>query len=151
MSKPHGFSWVDKPLLAAMARPDSLEQLLLLRQQGIEVLLSLTEDPPRRDWINDAGLMLVHVPIIDMAAPSQDQLDHCVSAIARANQQNIGVAVHCGAGMGRTGVIVAAYFVDKGASGPQAIARIRRLRPGSIETEDQAHAIEEFARRHRAE
>jgi atypical dual specificity phosphatase len=147
MSRPHGFSWIEKPLLAAMGRPDSLEELTWLRSQGTEVLLSLTEDPPRRDWVNDAGLMLVHVPVTDMEAPTQEQLDRCLSAIARANQQNMGVAVHCTAGLGRTGVVLACYFVDQGLSAQNAIARVRRLRPGSIETEEQAEAVEDFARR----
>ncbi len=149
MSKPQGFSWIDKPLLAAMARPESLEELAWLRKQGIEVLLSLTEDPPRRDWVNDAGLLLVHVPVVDMEAPSPEQLAHCVSAISRANGRNLGVAVHCGAGLGRTGVVVACYFVSKGLSAANAIARVRRMRPGSIETDEQAEAVEEYARQKR--
>jgi atypical dual specificity phosphatase len=149
MSRPPGFSWIDKPLVAAMARPESLDQLAWLRQQGLEVLLSLTEDPPRRDWVNDAGMLLVHVPVEDMEAPTQEQLDRCVSAITRANGQHLGVAVHCSAGMGRTGAVLACYFVDKGLSAQNAIARVRRMRPGSIETDDQAAAVEEFARRRR--
>jgi atypical dual specificity phosphatase len=151
MSKPYGFSWIEKPLLAAMGRPDSLEELTWLRQQGAEVLLSLTEDPPRRDWVNDAGMMLVHVPVVDMEAPTQDQLDRSVSAILKANEQKIGVAVHCGAGLGRTGVVLACYFVEKGLAARDAITRVRRMRPGSIETDEQADAVEEFARRHRSQ
>jgi atypical dual specificity phosphatase len=130
-----------------MARPEDPDELSWLRQQGIDLLLSLTEDPPRRDWIDDAGLLLYHVPVTDMEAPSQEQLDRCISAIARANQRQMGVAVHCGAGLGRTGVVLACYFVSKGLTAANAIARVRRLRPGSIETEEQSEAVEEFARR----
>ena len=65
--------------------------------------------------------------------------------------QNKGVAVHCGAGLGRTGVVLAAYFVATGATAQNAVARIRRLRPGSIETDEQAEAIEHYARRKRRE
>ena len=147
MSRPQGFTWIDKPLLAALARPESPEELTWLRRQGIELLLSLTEDPPRRDWLNDASLLLFHVPVIDMAAPTQEQLDRAVSAIQRANERQMGVAVHCGAGLGRTGVVLACYFVSKGLTAANAIARVRRLRPGSIETDDQADAVVEFARR----
>ena len=149
MSPPQGFSWIDRPHLAALARPRSLEDLQWLRQQGIEVLISLTEEPLRRDWVNDAGLLAFHEPLEDMEPPSQEQLDRCVSAIARANDRKMGVAVHCGAGLGRTGVVLAAYFVARGLSASNAIARIRRLRPGSIETDEQAAAVELYARRRR--
>jgi atypical dual specificity phosphatase len=147
MSSPNGFTWVDKPHLAALARPSDADDLAWLRNQGIELLISLTEDRPRRDWVNDAGLLVMHVPVEDMEAPTQDQLDRCISAIERANEQGMSVAVHCGAGLGRTGVVLAAYFVAKGTSAQNAIGKVRRLRPGSIETDEQADAVVEFARR----
>jgi atypical dual specificity phosphatase len=147
MPQPSAFSWIDKPLLAAMARPSGPEDLIWLREQGIEILLSLTEDRPRRDWIDESGLLVYHEPLEDMEPPSQEQLGRCVSAILRANERKMGVAVHCGAGLGRTGVVLAAYFVARGLSAANAIARIRRLRPGSIETDEQAVAVEQYARR----
>jgi atypical dual specificity phosphatase len=147
MPQPDGFSWVDKPLLAAMARPESAEEFQWLRQQGIELLLCLSEDPPRRDWINEAGLFLVHVPVEDFTPPTQEQLDQCLSSIQRAHDKNIGVGVHCRAGLGRTGTVLACWFVTKALSAKNAIARVRRLRPGSIETDEQERAVEEFARR----
>jgi atypical dual specificity phosphatase len=151
MAAPSGFSWIEKPLLAAMARPAGVEDLLWLREQGIELLVSLTEDRPRRDWVNDAGMLVYHEPLEDMEAPSQDQLDRCISAIVRANERKMGVAVHCGAGLGRTGVVLAGYFVSRGLNAANAIARIRRLRPGSIETDEQVAAVELYARRKRKE
>jgi atypical dual specificity phosphatase len=151
MAAPNGFSWIDKPLLAAMARPSDPEEFVWLRQEGIEVLLSLTEDRPRRDWVEEAGLLVYHEPLEDMEPPTQEQLDRCVSAIVKANAKSLGVAVHCGAGLGRTGAVLAAYFVAKGMTAANAIARIRRLRPGSVETDEQAEAVELFARRRRQE
>jgi len=148
MPQPHGFTWIDKPHLAGLARPESAEDLDWLRHQGIEVLVSLTEEPLRRDWVNDAGLLVVHEPVEDMEAPGQEQLDRCVSAISRALESNMGVAVHCTAGLGRTGVVLACNLVTRGMNAQNAMARIRRLRPGSIETDEQAKAVEEYARRH---
>jgi atypical dual specificity phosphatase len=146
MSQPHGFSWIDKPLLAAMGRPESLEELQWLRQQGIEVLISLTEEPPWRQWVNEAGLMQVHVPVIDMQPPTQEQLEMSITTISRAHERQMGVGIHCGAGLGRTGVVLACYFVTKELSAKNAVARVRRLRPGSIETPEQEEAVMEFAR-----
>jgi atypical dual specificity phosphatase len=149
MGPPHGFTWVEKPQLAALARPGSLEDLQWLRQQGIQVLISLTEDPPRREWANEAGLLVFHEPLEDMEPPTQEQLDRCVSAIDKALARDLPVAVHCGAGLGRTGVVLAAHFVSKGMSAASAIAKVRRLRPHSIETDEQLEAVEWFGRRHR--
>ena len=133
MVVPHGFTWIEKPSLAALARPTEPEDLTWLRQQGVELLLSLTEERPRREWVEDAGLLLFHEPLEDMEAPTQEQLDRCVSVILRANEKNMGVAVHCEAGLGRTGTVLAAYFVAKGFSAGNApSAKVRHLRPGSI-------------------
>jgi atypical dual specificity phosphatase len=147
MAQPHGFSWIEKPRLAAMGYPESPEELAWLRKQGVELLISLTEDPLRRDWVEDAGLLVFHVPVIDMEAPTQEQLDRSISAIRRANARGMGVAVHCGAGLGRTGVVLACYLVATGMTAQDAIRRVRRLRPGSIETDEQADAVVEFAGR----
>jgi atypical dual specificity phosphatase len=149
MATPHGFSWVDRPNLAALARPNSLEDLRWLRQQGIQVLISLTEERLRRDWTDEAGLLVFHEPLEDMEAPTEEQLDRAVSAITKALAAKMPVAVHCGAGLGRTGVVLAAYLVTQGLTAQAAINRVRKLRPHSIETEEQALSVESFARRRR--
>jgi len=146
---PSGFSWVDRPILAGMAFPDSAEELAWLRSQGISLLISLTEETPRREWINDAGLLNMHVPIEDMHPPTPKQIDLALSAIAKAVDRKFGVGVHCTAGLGRTGTILACWFVRQGHPAEAAIAKIRDLRPGSVETEEQEDAVREFGRRHR--
>jgi atypical dual specificity phosphatase len=91
--------------------------------------------------------MLVHVPVVDMEAPTQDDLDRCLATIRRAHDKLMAVGVHCGAGLGRTGVVLACYLVTKDMTAKNAMARVRRLRPGSIETPAQEEAVTEFARR----
>ena len=87
MAPPSGFTWIEQPRLAGMARPDSPQDLAWLRKEGIELLISMTEDKPRRDWINEAGLMVFHVPVEDMTVPTPEQIDQCVSAIERAHER----------------------------------------------------------------
>lgn len=144
---PPGFTWVDQPRLAAMAMPGSVDDLTWLRRHGIDVLVSLTEDPVPRQWVNDAGLLAVSVPVPDMEAPTDRQLDHVLETIQKANTSGMGVAVHCGAGLGRTGTVLAAYFVTQGMAPRDAVDKVRNLRPGSIETTEQERAIERFAAR----
>jgi len=147
MSAPDGFTWVDPPLLAAMAQPSSVNEYQWLREQGVHLVISLCEDAPLRTWLNDAGLFSMQIPVEDMQAPSQAQVDLCLSAIEKAHARGFAVAIHCGAGLGRTGTMLACYFVKKGMNAPAAIAHVRQVRPGSIETPEQADVVSDFARR----
>lgn len=151
MAAPDNFSWIDKPLLAGSARPRALDEFQWLRKQGVQLVVTLTEDPPARTFINEAGLFALHVPIEDMHAPSQPQIDTCLSALRKARQQNMGAVIHCTAGLGRTGTLLACWFVLEGMNAKDAVARIRRLRPGSIETDEQVDAIAEYARRRKSQ
>jgi atypical dual specificity phosphatase len=144
---PPGFSWVDRPRLAALARPQSADDLRWLRRHGIDVLVSLTESPLPRQWLNEAGVLAVSVPVPDMEAPTDRQLDLILGTIRKANASGMGVAVHCAAGLGRTGTVLAAYFVAQGMPPEEAVVKVRDLRPGSIETAEQERAVEQYGRR----
>ena len=141
MTKPNNFSWVEPNLLAGHAYPGGFEQLKWLRQQGIQIILTLTEESLPKFYLEEAGLLSIHEPIRDFQAPTLEQLDRCVSAIKNATKKNMGVAVHCAAGMGRTGTVLTAWLISKGLTPEEAIKEIRRLRPGSVETEVQIDAL----------
>jgi atypical dual specificity phosphatase len=142
---PYHFSWIEPSVVAGLAMPDSREDLAWLRENGIQVLISLTEYLPRREWINEAGLMSVHIPIPDMDAPNLRQFELCRQTIEKAKSQNMGVAIHCAAGRGRTGTMLAAYLIDQGQGAAEAIQAIRTARPGSIETQHQVAALVHYA------
>jgi atypical dual specificity phosphatase len=86
-----------------------------------------------------------------MQAPTQAQIDQAIGSIEKAHGNKLGVGIHCTAGKGRTGTLLACWFVANGLTPRDAITRVRRLRPGSIETEEQENAIVEFARRRKSQ
>jgi atypical dual specificity phosphatase len=144
MSRPYFFSWIDEPLVAACAEPAGLEQLAWLRSQGVDILITLTEEPLPRTWVDSAGLMGVHIPIPDMDVPTPAQIDQVLAVLDKARASGMGVALHCLAGRGRTGTLLAAYFVHQGMTAREAIRKVRALRPGSIEVDEQEAAIAAF-------
>src|SRR5256885_16993727 len=113
MSRPYSFTWIDEPLLAASAEPGGPEQLAWLRGEGVDILITLTEEPLPRTLIDAAGLMSVHVPLPDMDIPSVEQIERVLSVIDKAKASDMGVAIHCLAGKGRTGNVLAPYFVQQ--------------------------------------
>jgi atypical dual specificity phosphatase len=143
---PPGFSWVIPNRLAGLAFPSDSTDFIWLRDNGVQLLISLTEDIPRRQWINEAGLMAVHVPVPDMTAPSLQQLEQILETIEKAHTANMGVAIHCAAGRGRTGTVLAAYLINQGASPSEAMHKVRTMRPGSIETSEQEDILVEWAK-----
>jgi atypical dual specificity phosphatase len=139
--------WVFPDRLLACSYPWGSDGLARLAERGITVIVNLHErghDPAR---LKRAGLTEIHLPVTDFSPPSPEQLARGVQVIRRALAADQRVAVHCQAGLGRTGTLLACYLVSMGLSADAAVARIRAIRPGSVETAEQLAAVERFGRR----
>lgn len=144
-----GYSWVVDGRLAGMARPGTSggldgELMWLAEEQGITLLVSLTEVRLPPEALARAGLEGMHLPVKDFTAPEIAQLQAFVAEVGRRHAGGEAVGVHCGAGLGRTGTFLAAWFVSRGMTAPDAIAEVRRVRPGSIETHEQEAVVGEY-------
>jgi atypical dual specificity phosphatase len=139
--------WLFPGRLLACAYPWGPEGLTRLAERGINVVVNLHEREHDTCRLARAGLTEIHLPVPDFTAPTADQLAHGVQAIRRALAADQRVAVHCAAGLGRTGTLLACYLVSLGLAPDAAIQRIRAVRPGSVETAEQEAAVEAFAQR----
>ena len=138
------FSWLVENKLAALSYPESEDALILLYRVGIRAILNLSEAPLPSNTLNSVGLLIRHIPIAGFTAPTLDQVKHAVTMISSCLDSHLPVAVHCGAGLGRTGTILACYLVRQGISADRAITTIREWRPGSIEVPEQETVIYEY-------
>lgn len=146
--------WIDKPCLLGSSNLTDDADLERLRQGGFAVLVSLLkedEQPPGYDvgHAADAGFTRHSIPVKDFYPPTVDQLEQFVGLIATL-PPGTRTIVHCEGGTGRTGTFAAAYWVAKGLTVSEAVARVRKARPGAVETPGQEAVLREFASRHRA-
>lgn len=147
---PSHFRWVLEDQLAGMGRPglvgdvdDDLAAIGLTA--GITMLVSLTTTPFPSAQLAAFGIELQHFPIEDMRVPALGRTATLCRIMERAIGRGERVAVHCHAGLGRTGTILAAYLVWTGETGAGAIARVRAIRPEYIQNRDQERFVHSFA------
>ena len=95
------------------------------------------------------GTRWVHFPVRDFStpAPRTDMGWPAISAQILAALRGGGrVLVHCRAGRGRSGMAALRLMIEAGEDPSEALRRLRRVRPGAVETEAQWHWAREGAR-----
>lgn len=145
---PSHFHWV-RDGLAGMGRPGLLgdvdTDLAAIASAGIEQLVSLTEQPVAPALLRPYGIASRHFPVADMGVPQVSSTVGLCREISRIRDGGGGVAVHCHAGVGRTGTILAAYLVTIGVSADDAVAEVRRAIRGAIQSRAQLQFVYRFA------
>lgn len=138
---PPYFQWIIPEKIAAFAFPSKPYHIRNLLENGIRRLISLQSFPkppidsfPEMKWTS--------IPVEEFSAPSLQQIVDFVEVVEDSLKKQEAVGVHCTFGRGRTGTMLAAFFVFKDQiSAGEAIDKIRQIRPYSIETQEQEFAV----------
>lgn len=104
-----------------------------LADQGVKTIVDLRAEDLKVDeaYINSLGMELVRIPMRDGQAPTEPQVEAFLTAVKNTDGL---VYLHCGAGVGRTGTMAAAYLVMTGqASAMEALQRNLAVGPPSLE------------------
>jgi len=97
--------------------------------------------------LEDEGIWWLHLPIIDMEIPDQKYEDEWAvqgERIRHALRIGERVALHCYAGLGRTGMIGARLLVEMGMDNEAAIEAVRAPNPRRIQTKRQAMFVRQI-------
>ena len=138
--KPTNFSWLIENSLAGSGMPTSFDEFDWVLKQGVKSIVTMTEDSLPEKWVENIGYL--HVPTQDLTAPDIEDIDLAVDFIHEKITTNESVMVHCAAGLGRAGTVLACYFVKHHQlPAKTAIEKIRKERPGSIQSEIQEITI----------
>ena len=140
--KPTNFSWVVEGKLAGCGLPVSQDEFEWVVDQGIKSVVTVREIALPSDWFNGGDIDYLHLQVEDFGAPNMEELVQAVDFIDQQISSGKPVMVHCAAGKGRTGAVLAAYLVKKqNLTADQAIERLRGMRPGSVQSISQETAV----------
>jgi len=117
---------IDGGRLGGLPGPAYMEwDFARLRRMGYSVVVSLECDRLNVFEIQDAGFEHKRICVPDFTAPTLDQIDEFLAFVDAKLAERKKVLVHCFAGRGRTGTMLAAYLVHTGMSAESAIREIR--------------------------
>ena len=141
--KPDNFSWLLENKLAGSALPTSIEEVQWAIEQGVKSIITVREEPLDDSWTKNVNYLHVHSN--DMGVPEFNDLVNTVDFIHKRITNNEPVMVHCLAGLGRTGTVLACYLIKyQKMSADKTIQKIRDERPGSIQSFPQEEIIFQF-------
>lgn len=134
---------------------------------GISYFIDLTrrnERPPYQDLLATMSTpegkpcQYRNLPIPDFGVPTPSGMREIIDAIDRALAMGHKVYLHCWGGIGRTGLTIGCYLVDKGVDPDEALQELHRMysdteqarrRPRSPETSQQLKFVHDWVHHRR--
>jgi protein tyrosine/serine phosphatase len=127
----------DYPILKTIWR---IKVIVNLREKEEERMIT-----PPPSWYERGDFRVIRFPIKDQRVPDSIEKTHELILTIQASLGAENVYIHCLAGQGRTGTIVACYLIfQEKLSALDAIQKVRVLFPRSIHTERQEGFVQEY-------
>jgi atypical dual specificity phosphatase len=103
--------------------------------------------PSDQNLYEKAGFDFLCLPVPDWCPPTLAQTLKFIQFFKEKCSKKLPVVVHCEGGIGRTGTMIAAYFISEGMGLMEAVKRVRSSQPAAIETDEQISFLEEFEKK----
>lgn len=140
--RPTNFSWIIEGKLAGCGLPVTEDEFRWVAAQGIKSVITVREVALPSGWFDGSDIDYMHLAVEDFGSPNIEELVQAVDFIDQQMSNGRPVMVHCAAGKGRTGTVLAAYLVKRQKlTAERAIEKLRSMRPGSVQSVSQETAV----------
>ncbi len=134
---------------------DLAEDIIEIKKAGISSVVTLLSNAEFAEYgvtglveaYRASGLEVLHRAVKDQGIPTREQTQEVLRFMKQAIDSQKKVLVHCVGGLGRTGLIAAAYLKTyAGTDGEEAMRRVRAARsPRAIENADQEKFVLDYS------
>ncbi len=119
-----------------------------LQQQGVQAVINLcAERQDDEQRLGKAEMAYLWLPVLDMCAPTLNQIEQGLRWIQREQQRGCIIYIHCAAGVGRSTTLLACWYVyHQGMSVAGAMRHIKAKHPQAALTRRQTQRLQVFAK-----
>lgn len=120
---------------------------------GVTMVVMLTSPDEAKDITGldleqiyrDMGFRIISAPVRDFFVPEDSSFNAAVHQALQAAKAGDPVAIHCHAGLGRTGMFAACLAkIVFGFDGKEAISWVRQFIPNAVENDLQLQFVDDF-------
>lgn len=149
---PFTHTWIEPGKVLIGSIPSMPQNIDTLADMGIEVILTLTrrdirDYPGVSEALDSHKIGLLHYPIPDGGIPAELVPHDALWFIHDSQTHRMPIYVHCRGGIGRSGIILQAYYclkVGKTIEEARDLLRVRRNYEGNATAADQGSPQREW-------